>query len=170
MKKTPQRSTGRKKAQKSEIVPFQEEYYRDMFTFQLVPVSEKYLLRIAEEWVNYTLENEEILTKNSYLNKKRLLRGTVDRWMDRCPELKEAFGFVTQILAERREQGATKGKLSESWVKYSHVLYDNEYRDLETWRNSLKEKIAGAGSTNVVVEMKKFPETDVVPARTKEKE
>ena len=167
MRKVTNNSTSAKKIPKSvvQIKTFEEEYYRDMFTMKLQPVSVDYLLKFALEWVEWVMANDWVITLTAYINTKGVHKNTVDRWIVRCPELKEASDFVRQIIAERRDFGAATRKYSDSWIKHTHPLYDPEFKQLEEWRSSMKEKIAGAGGGKIVVEMSKSPNSDLVPER-----
>ena len=165
MKKTKQRSTVKKKPTKSEnaIKTFEQEYYWDMFSLRQSPVSREYILKFSLEWVDYVCDTEKVITVLAYLNLKRLHEGTVYRWKDRHVELQEAFSFVKQVCADRRDFGAATRQLDAGWIKHTQPLYHTDFKALELWRNEMKEKIASAG--NFIVEMNKMPETDIVPRR-----
>jgi hypothetical protein len=172
MKKTRQHNTDKKNdvksvpiKEKTEVKSFHDEYYRDMFTLKMNPVSIDYLLKFALEWVEWVIANEHVITRESFFNAKRVHNTTVDRWINRCPELAEASIFVNQILADRREVGAATFKLSEKWISSTHALYSPKFKDLEIWRNEMKIKVSGAGTTLRVIEIEKAQSSDLVPHR-----
>jgi hypothetical protein len=136
-----------------------------MFSFKMNPVSIPYLLKFAVEWVDWVQNTPTALVRNAYFNIKGIHKATVDRWMVRCPQVKEASEFVKQLLSERREMGVLKGKMPEGWVSKYQALYDPEFKELEQWRNSMKEKIAGSTATIQVVELERYPDSPLVPVK-----
>jgi hypothetical protein len=168
MAKTTKRSTVKAKpATKAApiIKTFQDEYYRDMFSLKMKPISRDYKLHFALEWVTVTKEDEDILTLGQFYNLKGINKSIVEGWVKDTPEVKEAHDFVMQIIGTRREVGALTRKLDANVFLRSAANYDSSWRDLEEWRNSMREKISGASAGNFVIEMNKMPETDLVPRR-----
>ncbi len=167
MAKTTQRSTVKEKPATTAVAvkSFHDEYYRDMFTFKTNPVSLDYLKQFALDWVIWVEANPRAMSRVSFFNAKRVLASTVDRWIDRCVELQEAEEFVLQLLNERRELAPSENLLTEGWVRYTHSLFDARFKKLEEWKNDLRQKVAGAGGGNFVIEMNKMPESDIVPHR-----
>src|ERR1700677_1494254 len=111
------------KPQKPVVMTMEEEYYMNMFTLKMTPISNDYLLKFALEWVDAVEADEEILTLLDFPAKKRVNEGTIHRWMKRCPELQESHDMVKTILASRRELGALNGNLDTGIVRQQQAWY-----------------------------------------------
>jgi len=166
MNKITNTSTKRKKVPKSDkvaIKPFREEYYTDLFSFAITPVSQSYLLKFALEWVSWASDNEDALTMTQYLNLKRLHQKTIDRWALRCPELTQAHEMVLQIIGDRRERGAITRKFDAAVVLKSMAMYNAKWREIEEWRATMSAKVAAAGGGIQVVELERYADSPLVP-------
>jgi len=167
MKKITKNTTSKKKTTniaRPAIKSMEQEYYRDMFSFTMKPISQEYLLKLALEWVDTVASNEDILVLEEYAILKGIQYPIMHRWMKRCPELQEAHDHVMCILSVRREKGALNNKLNTVMVVKSMAMYNMRWKDIEEWRAQMSEKIAGA-TGQLIVEMNKYPETQEVPRK-----
>ena len=167
MKKTTKNTTSKRKIAKivkPQIKTMEQEYYRDMFSFAMKPVSQEYLVKLALEWVDTVIANEDILVLEEYAILKGIQYPVMHRWMKRCPELQEAHDHVMDVLSLRREKGALNNKLNTVMVLKSMAMYNMRWKDIEEWRAQLNEKIAGAAG-QLIVEMNKYPDTKEVPRK-----
>lgn len=158
MKKITNTTTAKKKKSnpvRDAVKTFEEEFYRDMFSFKMVPIVNGYLEKIALEWVEVTLKDETILTLDDYYFLKGLQEFSVNRWMKRCIELKEAHDYAKAIIANRREKGAIINKYNSNTILRCMPLYSEKWKDLEEWRATLSAKIALAsgGNKNITIEV-----------------
>src|SRR5574338_1010930 len=119
----------------------------------------EYIATLMLEWV----ENEDVITVESFYNHKNVPEPTFDDWMKRCPALKEAYEVCLIRIGERRERRGLEGKYNASLVSSTARLYNKKLRDL--WREDRKMNEEGSRQTIVVVR-DKMPETDdVLPKR-----
>lgn len=168
MKKTNKTNTITKQKAKTcqpPIRTFKQEYYLDLFSFKMHPVSNDYLIKFALEWVNWVCNNEDVLTVNEYFICKGVHARTVWNWKQRCAELKEAHAFVLQVLGTRREKGALTRKYDSNMVRLTMSLYDSKWKELEEWQAQLRTKETQAINGIRVVEIERFPNSDLVPLR-----
>ena len=144
-----------------------QEYYLDMFTLKQTPVSKDYLLHYALEWVNWAITNDDALTMEGFYIIKGTQSKTVWNWMQRCSELQEAHDHVMHIIGDRREKGAITRKYDSGMIRTTMPMYKAKWKELEEWRASLSEKIAGAGGGFKLIEVERFADSDLVPTRKK---
>ncbi len=154
-----------------EVKTFEQEYFMDMFTLKMKPVSYDYKLKFALEWVNVAMADEDMLTLEEFYILKGIDPRTVERWLKTCPELQQAHDFVMCILGVRREKGGLNHKYDSAIVRTSMAIYSVRWKDIEEWRNAMKEKIAGSGSGTIrVVELERFADSPLVPHKKVENE
>ncbi len=151
----------------STIKTFQQEYYTDMYTFQMKPIPEGYFVRIAEEWIDYVKNTPDVLLMSEYRIEKGISQDTFEDWVRKSPTLKEARDFVRGILALRREKGAIARKYDAGMICKVQHLYDIDWKQSEEWRASMKEKIEGPSGSNITVVMERFPNSPLVPEKRK---
>jgi hypothetical protein len=141
-------------AERSTQKPWFDEYYRDMTTLRMHPVSEAYLLKFAMEWVEWSLNPANNCTSlEEFFIHKRINTNTVYRWQNRCEELQAAHDFVKEFLYTKRDKGAVEKRYDSAYSRMSMPMYSNKFRDLEEWRAKTAQKIASTtGQPYVVVE------------------
>jgi hypothetical protein len=162
MKSIRQSNTSKKIVPKS----VEQEYYLDMFTLRMSPVSNDYLLHFAKEWVDWAVQSDDALTLEGFYVLKRVHDYTVNRWMKRCPELQQAHDWAMMAIGDRREKGAITRKYDSGMIRTTMPMYKAKWKELEEWRAHLSEKIASAGGLKVV-ELEKFADSDLVPKKDK---
>lgn len=158
--KTPNHSMKRRARMKtvvqerSDQKPWFDEYYRDMTTLRMHPVSDGYLLKFAMEWVDWTLDaKNNCTTLEEFYTFKRINPKTVDRWRERCEELQDAFLFIKNFLYTKRDKGVLEKRYDSSYGRLSMPMYNDGIKELEEWRANIVRKIESTtGQTYVVVE------------------
>lgn len=152
------------------IKTFTQEYYQDMYTFQTMPIPMHYFDKLAEEWVDYVKNNEDVLFMAEYHVKKGVSKTTFEEWVQRSPNLQAARAFVKEIISMRREKGALLRRYDPATVFKMQHTYDAAWKEMEEWRASLKEKSENQGSGNITVVMERFPNSPLVPHKRKTEE
>jgi len=150
----------------SEVLPNKAcnyEDYLDMFSFKRKPVPLAFLLEIAQKVIKWAQE-EESLKMDQFLIKYGIEQSDMDRWRDRCPELKDAWKFAKMIIGTRRELGALTGKLDRSIVAFTMPVYCREWKEQAEWRAKLKQTETESTGPQFVV-LEKYPDTVEVPSK-----
>lgn len=150
------------KVDKPVIKTVEEEYYKDMFSFTR-KISDEYLEKLALEWVDVSLKDNDMLCLEEFHIAKGIQAKTMSRWMQRCVQLQEAHDHVLSILGARREKGALTRKYDSSMVLKSMAMYNVKWKEIEEWRSALSAKVAAAGGGIQVVEIEKFQDSPLVP-------
>lgn len=148
---------------KETLKSYHQEYFVDLFSGAKIPVTNEYIKKCAAEWVGLVQE-EEILLMSTYRLRKRVPRRVWERWLQRCPELKEAQELVRDMIAERREFGGLKLKYSAPLIMKVQHLYDPEWKESEVWRASLAPKSESITQPIQVV-LERFPDSPLVPVK-----
>lgn len=156
--------------QKPLIKPHREEFERGMFYFRVKPIDMEHLEEFALEMLTWALEDEDALKITQYYNLKRLHHSTVEAWMGRCPKLREAHDMVLQVIGARREVGAMKGKYDSAIVRSTQAMYETSWKKIEEWRANLKAQSLAAAGGIQIVEIERFPDSNLVPERKKNDE
>jgi|GEM_PF-2388477 hypothetical protein len=152
-----------------EIKTFRKEYYEDMFSYRLWPISDDYLEFCADEWVHYAKDNDDILCLDEYRLQKGIDKNTWADWLKRNTKLARAQEFVRDLLAVRRMRGALKGSLYYGAVSIEQPFYDDRHRELAEWRAKLNSKDDRA-TGNITVEIQQYPNSLLVPEKKDDNE
>ncbi len=150
-----------------KIKTFVQEFYTDIYTFQTMPIPNHYFDKVAEEWVNYVKNNDDVLFMGEYRIKKGVAKTTFEEWTQRSANMQIARAFVKEIIAMRREKGALLRKYDASTVFKMQYKYDADWKEMEEWRASMKERVEGASGSNITVVMERFPNSPLVPEKRK---
>lgn len=150
-----------------KIKTFTQEFYTDIYTFQTMPIPEHYFDHIAAEWIDYVKNTDDVLFMGEYRIKKGISRTTFEEWTQRSPNMQIARAFVKEIIAMRREKGALMRKYDAGTVFKMQYKYDSDWKEMEEWRASLKEKVEGPSGSNITVVMERFPNSPLVPEKRK---
>jgi hypothetical protein len=144
------------------IKSYEEEYYFDMFSFRLEPVSHAYIEKFAMEWVDVVSTDESIITLEQFFVLKRVTRDTVKDWLTRSEVLRQAKAYVLMILSVRREVGSITKKYDSTFILRNHAAYDPTFKLIEEWRAKLSADNANAlGGTRVIM-VEKFENVPTV--------
>lgn len=147
---------------RARIKTYEEEYYFDMFSFRLEPVSPAYIEKFAMEWVEVVSADESIITLEQFYVLKRVTRDTVKDWLARSEILRQAKAFVLMILAVRREVGSITKKYDSTFILRSHAAYDPTFKLIEEWRAKLTaDSVNALGGTRVIM-VEKFENVPAV--------
>lgn len=128
-------------------------------------ITEPEINRLCVEMLIWGRETESVRA-TTFLADFEIKVSSFHEWMEKYPELREAYRLLKIIFAEKREYGALMGKYQyPALVLATLPTYDEEYA---TYRKELvlaKAKEGGTGNTVVNVSMAKMPETDAVPQK-----
>jgi hypothetical protein len=153
---------------KETLKSYHQEYFIDLFSGAKIPVTNEYIKKCAAEWLQL-VRDEEILMMSTYRLRKAIPRPTWDKWLERCPELKEARDLVRDMIAERRECGGLKFKYSAPLIMKMQHLYDPEWKESEEWRAKLAPK-AENNAQPIQVVLERFPDSPLVPVKKQAEE
>lgn len=122
------------------------EDYLDLQTFKMKPITIGSIQRMAQEVLEWSLKEDSIVFRDFYDN-KNIPEETYYRWVAKFPDLKAAHTIAKGRIGSRREKGALIRKYDPSFITNSMPIYDQEWKDLLSWKASLKEQT----STNAPV-------------------
>ena len=147
------------------------DFYRSMFTLRETPVTEAWIENLAAEFVDWAMNDPEALILDDFYLSKGLQAQQISTWKKKHSCLAEAHAFAKRKIANRREKGALTKDLSETMVSRSMPLYSDEWKEVEEWRASLrnkKDENVHQGPQIVVID--RYPNSELVPEKPKEKE
>jgi len=179
MKKSPQRTTNRKIANKKvtkDIVSDNRttdtrNAFLQLGTWRIVPLTKQSAERLAITLMDWCLHETEPLCLDEFLIKHRLHRKTYYSWVDKFEELERVHGFAMMTLGARREVGGLRNELNAALVKFTLPLYNEEHKALVEWYNQAKaDQETLLAASKIVVNMSKFPESDLVPYKVKDED
>lgn len=121
-----------------------------------------YLEQFADEMLEWS-KSDDSLKITQYYNLKLIHNTIVDKWMERCPRLRQAHDLALQIIGARREIGALNKKFDATMIMRSMPLYDKAWRNIEEWRANIGAENAPQAPQVIYVE--KFPSSALVPEK-----
>ncbi len=154
---------------KKPIMPFEQEYYLNMYSWIQIPISLEYVKKCAAEWVEMARDNE-VLLMDEYPVQKGIPTTTWYEWIGRCPELKSAQTQVKEMIAIRRERGAMQNKYNSGMVMRMQHYYKREWKEAEEWRSSLSAKNEAVAQQPIQVILERYPDSPLVPMKKVPKE
>ena len=122
----------------------------------------EYIASLLLEW----LDNQDPVTAESFYLSRKISTSTFERWLQRCPELQEAWDIAVEVIGARRELGGLMGKLNPGLVRATMARYNKKYYELQK-EMSAKSDSTGSGQTLIVLR-DKMPETEIVKERVYE--
>lgn len=123
------------------------EDYMDLFSFKLKPVTQGFIDRLAHE-LNEWSKQEDSLVLRDFYDSKDIPRDAFYRWIDKYPELQEAFKVAKGRISSRREKGGMTRKFDPSFIINSMPMYDSEWKEFVQWKSNLK---SSEGSNDKIV-------------------
>jgi hypothetical protein len=142
-----------------------DEYY-DYFTFKMRPVSDQWIDALAHELLDWATTNDNAFKITQFYHMKGIGSDDIKRWRERNKNLDVAYVRALEMLGNRREIGAIKGKLKEGIVLSSMPMYDKKWKSLAEWRAALRNKSEEEKTVKVLLEH--IPSSDIVPDKKKE--
>lgn len=139
--------------------------YRDMFSGDMKPMSEKGIEKVADDLVVWARTNDDAFKLSQFYLERGISINTWKDWVDKFPKLKESQEMAKCFIGNRREIGAIKNKLNTSMVAYTMPFYDNEWKEETVRRASLKGEAAGDGKESITVVLNPIPNSEVVLQR-----
>ncbi len=134
--------------------------YRDMFTFRMTPISPEGIEKVAQELLDWAMNNNDALKVTQFYHKKGLSGTTVARWKELSPSFNEAHGEAKAIIGNRREIGGLKKDFDSGIVRTSMPIYDKSWRKNEEWRSTLNKEKPTEGGTKIII-MEKYGSEEV---------
>ena len=134
---SPQSSIEYKKASKKATT------YKDYlccFGHRMTPISDTALEHYANEVVEWAWNETPVHLKEFYL-KKGFVRQVWGELVNRNGTLKEAWKFAKEVIGLRRLEQAETGKRDKALVMFTMPSYDEEWKELEEWRATLRSQI-----------------------------
>ncbi len=141
-------------------------FYFDMFTMRERPFNNQWIENLAIEMVNWANnEAHEALHIKQFYHKKGLLPRDINRFAERYPALKDAQDYAKSLIGVRREVGGLKKQYSESLVKDSMPMYDEEYMALLEHKAQLSKKEDNVDKGPQFIVIDQFPSSPLVPVK-----
>ena len=143
--------------------PWLEDYF-DGFSFQMVPMTEAGIDRIAKEFIEWAFKTEKAIRVSQFFTQKRIPTTTYESWFRKYEVMKQAREIVLPLMAERREERTLNRKYDASTNNYMMHQYDPAWKAAQEYHAALRENNKpGAGTVNVYLD--KYPSSDLVPER-----
>jgi hypothetical protein len=154
-----------KKKTSKKITPCQEkapirviEEVRDQFTGLTRPITNRYLENLAVDLIEWSKNDKSIILKE-FFAVRGVLKEVFYRWCKTYPPLKDAHEIAKSFIAIRREKGGLTKQYDTTMIMRSMPMYDDEWKEFEEWRASLKNKEEEKSRRQVVI-IEKFVEED----------
>lgn len=138
----------------------QWEEYLNLKAMQLAPANGEFKKRLAiklVEWVD--LQTEPSMIEEFCLN-QGILRRTYTRWLDTCPELREAHEYAKERLAVLRIKNGTNGKWKWDACRWALPFFGAHYLQHEKDLAATKQEDKSA---DVKVTIEEIPSSSEVP-------
>lgn len=138
-------------------------------SWRIVPLTADGAERLAMKLFEWCTTNDDVLCFDEFLVQHRLSFNTYYKWLDKFPVLKEMHTWALMFLGARREKGALKNQLNPLVVKFTMPYYSPEMKKLVEFYAAVKkpeDEILAA--SRIIVNMSKFPESDVVPKKVED--
>jgi hypothetical protein len=146
--------------------------YRDvikLFRDQLKETPLAFIEKVARELERWADEEPKSYKIKQFRSLHKISDGTWRLWLERSERLREANEFALMALGNRREVGAIENDLNERIISFTLPKYDEDYKELVTWRSNLtkQENAAGAIQTQFVL-VDKIPDSPLVKPKEEE--
>lgn len=113
-------------------------------------------------------ENPKMITLGPWLEKHDLAKQTVDGWRYKYPEVQYLHTKAKNIMSQRIQEKSFYKICDGNFARFCLPNYDEEFIELEKWRNSLKKELSAAAQpTTINVITPDFPSSGKVPDRIK---
>lgn len=144
--------------------------YDDLFILRERPISETIARRIADELVEWAINDPDALKYVDFLVAKKINPSTFSKWTKRFEFLAEAKKLALMVIGSRREKGAIKNKYNANMIIKRMGHYDPSWWSDEVQRAELRartnQKHEGDVTYKIVVDSYKEEdgkETDNMP-------
>ncbi len=139
--------------------------YIDMMYMKEKPVAIGFIMRLAEEWIAWSLLEDSLRMADFYLE-RNIHKSVMYRWMEKYDFMKRTHEFVKDRIASRRDKGAITRKYDPHYIDKHQIHYDDEWRKTVEWRASLGDTNK-EGSGTIILQMAPAPNSAEVPERKK---
>ena len=138
----------RKKPSSVSPSPWLEDY-EYIYGVQGYPATEGFMQRTAEEYIEFTAKNPEVLRFTTFWIEKKIARETWESWVEKYPVMKRAHGVVCDIIADRRELMAIK--FNPTLSTKMQRIYDKNWKQAEDERILLRNKENDENGQKIIV-------------------
>ena len=126
------------------------EDYQDMFTFDLKPISDGGLHKLASEIVHWAQNDEAALQVGAFLRKKGIPRDAYYSWVNKYPVMKRANDSVLWAIGDRREMKGMTRELDPGMIKWMMPHYDPAWMNILKLQSQLKDAQSASLGLRVV--------------------
>lgn len=141
--------------------------YKDLFTFREKPIPYSFLERLAEDLLAWSQKDTSLRIESFYMD-NGIRQLDYYRFLDRCPELRDAHDIAIQRIAVRRDTGALTKKFDASWTARTQAAFDETYRKARKFEAELQKDVQDNGPKVVIIE--RMPNTPEVKVRSEDNE
>ena len=133
--------------------------YKNALEMKEVAVSDSSLERMADDIVEWAIDNKDALVVTDFFNLKGISYRRWLKWVEKNELLSEAYQLAKEIIGGRREGLALKKKIDGSIMKSTQAHYSPVWRDEQRIMANMEQR----HMSNITVSLEKMPETDIVP-------
>lgn len=113
------------------------DQYFDYIDFREKPVSENFIMRLAQEFVEWAFHSNGHKV-SQFFKAKGIDSRTYYRWYDKYPKFADAYDFGLQVLGDKRETMMLEGKYKEKPIMHRMHAYDPEWVKSDNYHSELK--------------------------------
>jgi len=127
----------------------------------------KLVRAVAEELLEWAINNPEAKSLETFYVAKRILWDTVADWRKKFPFFDEAVKFALMAVGTKLENGLIECKYNPYVAKILH-LYVPRAKETDQYHINLKQQAdAKTAESNIQWVIRQFPNSDIVPPKPK---
>jgi len=127
------------------------EDYPELYTNRLSPISEAFMDRLAQDLIKWVEGDQKALMIREFIALKRLDQVSYNGWVKKYDFLGRAHAYAKLILGIRREKGIINRTLEPTWTAFMMPNYDQDWKEMTQWRESLKKDAASDSKAKVCI-------------------
>ena len=112
--------------------------YRCLKSWQMTPMTESFIQKMAEELLIWAIENDDALKLDEWQIANGICDETKQRWLTKYPNFKIAWQHAKKALGIRREKGVIKKKYDSTLIAPMMFHYDSAWKEIAEWREGVK--------------------------------
>jgi hypothetical protein len=133
--------------------------YKDPFEMKDKPISNNTITRLAIDMLEHC-KNEKVLSIGSFFVQKGVPESTWRAFSERCDAFRVAYEMAKSMIAIRRFEGVTYGKLKPDMIKFNQGQFDTDWRNEQLFQAQLAKEVVKPEIQRVVIP--DFGTTDIV--------
>lgn len=137
------------------------EFY-SMTTMSKQIASESWADKMARRMIDWVEQTEEALTLEEFYRSIGILSQDFCELANKYPVLIKALKYTKMIIGDRRERGMILRKFDPGSVAFMMPHYKESWKEMVTWRASLKNPEGSAATRMQYVVMTEMPSSDLV--------